>query len=273
MPYERTYHKNALLKLVKEKRMILQIDASAVMNNKDISYAAESLSKEGKIKREKVKIRYKNGNLNDAWLLYIPGINRNEILDYEKLLINKPFESPLKQYHCYKKIESPIKSQIEVMDVTNFNSNSEQFAVLRNDVIPIYDHNSERIINARELHEFLHVGKDFSNWIKDRIDRYDFTENEEYRVFTKSGENSKGGRPKKEYYLTMDTAKEIAMVENNERGRYIRKYFIQIEKEYKLQILQPKTNSIQALEMVVQELKRQDQRIDGIELKLKMLAE
>lgn len=75
------------------------------------------------------------------------------------------------------------------------------------------------MVNARDLHEFLESRKDFSSWIKDRIERYDLTENEDYVVFPKFGENSKGGRPKKEYALTLDAAKELSMVEGNEKGK------------------------------------------------------
>lgn len=83
------------------------------------------------------------------------------------------------------------------------------------------------------MHEFLESRKDFSSWIKDRIERYDLTENEDYVIFTEFGENPKGGRPKKEYALTLDAAKELSMVEGNEKGKQARKYFIACEKKLK----------------------------------------
>lgn len=92
-------------------------------------------------------------------------------------------------------------------------------------------------VNARELHTFLKVGRDFSNWIKDRIDEYEFIEGLDYIVFAKSGENPKGGRPQKEYALTVSTAKELAMVERNDEGRRARHYFIDCE--YRLSIVAP----------------------------------
>ncbi|MCO5072130.1 MAG: antA/AntB antirepressor family protein [Rhizobiaceae bacterium] len=85
-------------------------------------------------------------------------------------------------------------------------------------------------VNARDLHAFLRVGKDFSNWIKDRIDQYGFTENVDYVVFAEIGENSRGGRPAKEYALTLDMAKELSMVERNEQGKKARQYFIECER-------------------------------------------
>ncbi|WP_283785601.1 antA/AntB antirepressor family protein, partial [Campylobacter jejuni] len=71
--------------------------------------------------------------------------------------------------------------------------------------------------------------QDYSNWIKNRINQYDFIENQDYiieLVYTK-------GRPRKEYYVTLDMAKELCMVENNEKGRQARRYFIECEKRLK----------------------------------------
>lgn len=85
-------------------------------------------------------------------------------------------------------------------------------------------------VNARDLHAFLEVGKDFSNWVKARIEQYDFVENRDFVVFARSGENSSGGRPAKDYALTIHMAKELAMVERNERGRRARAYFIECER-------------------------------------------
>lgn len=105
--------------------------------------------------------------------------------------------------------------------------------LLENGLIPVYENEKCKAVNARELHNFLEVGKDFTTWIKDRVEKYGFIENEDFIVFTENGENLTGGRPKTEYILTMDTAKEIAMVQNNEKGSQARKYFIAIEKKYK----------------------------------------
>lgn len=93
--------------------------------------------------------------------------------------------------------------------------------------------------NARDLHTFLEVGKDFSTWIRIRISEYEFTENQDFILLPKTGEQRKGrgGHNRKDYHLTLDTAKELAMVERNEKGRQIRRYFIECEK--KLRNIQP----------------------------------
>ncbi|ENT7263883.1 antA/AntB antirepressor family protein [Campylobacter coli] len=83
--------------------------------------------------------------------------------------------------------------------------------------------------NAREIFQFLNSLQDYSNWIKNRISHYNFIENQDYiieLVYTK-------GRPRKEYYVTLDMAKELCMVENNEKGRQARCYFIECEKRLK----------------------------------------
>ena len=103
----------------------------------------------------------------------------------------------------------------------------------------------QQTVSARELHAFLEVGKDFSTWIKNRLETLGSIENEDYlviqEVFAKIGE--KGGRPKIEYYLTLDVAKHLAMMEKNEKGKQARQYFIECERklrEHQLK-LAPKT--------------------------------
>ena len=80
--------------------------------------------------------------------------------------------------------------------------------------------NAVNTVNARELHAFLEVGKDFSTWLKDRIEQYNFIENQDFIIFPETGEKSGRGRPAKEYYLSLDMAKELAMVERNEKGKH-----------------------------------------------------
>ncbi|MFG1247610.1 antA/AntB antirepressor family protein [Xanthobacter flavus] len=85
-------------------------------------------------------------------------------------------------------------------------------------------------VDARELHAFLQVGRDFSNWIKDRIAQYGFEQGRDFEVFAETGENPSGGRPSKEYAITIDMAKELSMVERNEQGKKARAYFIECER-------------------------------------------
>ena len=91
-------------------------------------------------------------------------------------------------------------------------------------------------VNARELHAFLESRQDFSTWIKSRIEKYGFVENQDFVVFHKKMENPQGGRPAIEYQISLDMAKELAIVERNDKCKQDRKYFIECEK----QLQQPK---------------------------------
>ena len=95
----------------------------------------------------------------------------------------------------------------------------------------IIDGINQLAVNARDLHKFLKVGRRFTTWIQGRIAEYGFAENLDFISFSQSGEKPKGGRPTVEYHLTLDMAKELAMVENNEEGRKVRRYFIRCEKD------------------------------------------
>jgi anti-repressor protein len=90
--------------------------------------------------------------------------------------------------------------------------------------------NEKGLVSARELHEFLEIKKDFTDWFKYRVGQYDF-ENE--KDFTPILGKSTGGRPSKDFAVTIDMAKELSMLENNEKGKQARKYFINCEKELK----------------------------------------
>ena len=90
-------------------------------------------------------------------------------------------------------------------------------------------------VNARDLHRFLGVKSRFDDWIKNRIKDFEFTEHKDFEVFLNSQENPQGGRPPRDYALTMDMAKELAMVERTPRGKQARLYFIEVEKSWRSQ--------------------------------------
>jgi anti-repressor protein len=86
------------------------------------------------------------------------------------------------------------------------------------------------LVNARDLHRFLGTGKDFTNWIKKRIDEYRFTEGRDFSPILAKTSSEFGGRPKTEYHLTLRMAEHLAMVEKSKRGQQVRDYFIEMEK-------------------------------------------
>ncbi len=86
-------------------------------------------------------------------------------------------------------------------------------------------------VNARELWQKLGVKTQFKDWMPRRIEEFGFEEGKDFSsILSKSH-----GRPSKEYIISIEMAKELAMVENNERGRKIRRYFIEVEKQYRKQ--------------------------------------
>ncbi|MGP2977712.1 antA/AntB antirepressor family protein [Serratia nevei] len=117
---------------------------------------------------------------------------------------------------------------------------------MNSQLIPVFDgdisNESTLLCDARELHRHLEVGKHFASWIKERIAEYGFVENQDYILIsqireTKTGRG--GDRRSKDYHLTLDTAKELAMVERNEKGRQVRRYFIECEKRAHKQVELP----------------------------------
>lgn len=108
-------------------------------------------------------------------------------------------------------------------------------------LIPVFNGtvSNETILlcNARDLHAFLEVGKRFATWITERISEYEFVENQDFLIISQNREKIGRGRPAKDYHLTLDTAKELAMVERNEKGRQIRRYFIECEKKLQQKIV------------------------------------
>lgn len=81
-------------------------------------------------------------------------------------------------------------------------------------------------INARELHAFLQSGQEFRHWIRDRIEQYGFVR---YADFITEEKMIRGGRAV-DFHITIDMAKELAMVERNEQGKRARQYFIECER-------------------------------------------
>jgi phage anti-repressor protein len=133
-----------------------------------------------------------------------------------------------------------------------------------NELIKVVERDDKQAVSARDLHGILEVGRDFSNWIKDRIEKYGFAEGEDYSpnlanrsdglpdLGKSTGENliprhgsedfcspnlaskstGRGGHNKIDYLLSVGMAKEIAIVENNEKGREIRRYLIKVEEAW-----------------------------------------
>ncbi len=101
-----------------------------------------------------------------------------------------------------------------------------------NDLIKVSDINNPFPVNARDLHKSLEVGTRFNDWITRQIEKYGFIESKDFYSTMSKTNSETGGRPSKDYLLSLPTAKELCMVENNEAGRRVRRYLIKVEEAW-----------------------------------------
>ena len=102
-----------------------------------------------------------------------------------------------------------------------------------NDLIPISYENPERpTVSGRELHDFLNIETPYAKWFG-RMTEYGFEEGEDYaEVLDKNVQNPAGGRPSTDHQLTIPMAKELCMIQRNERGKQARQYFLAVEAQW-----------------------------------------
>ena len=97
-----------------------------------------------------------------------------------------------------------------------------------NELIKITYDNDRPTVSARELHEFLEVDTRYNDWFL-RMCEYGFSEGIDFYSFLSK---STGGRPAQDAQLTIDKAKEVCMLQRNDKGKQARQYFIQLEKDW-----------------------------------------
>ena len=138
-----------------------------------------------------------------------------------------------------------------------------------NQLIPLHsqtiDGNAVETVNARELHAFLEVQTRFNDWIARRVKDYGFTENIDYvcltqKRVTQTSEGKEGAAVEQVHYVSLDMAKELAMVERNEKGKQARQYFIECERKLRetQAKLAPKTY-VEALRTLADEVEAHEQ--------------
>lgn len=108
----------------------------------------------------------------------------------------------------------------------------DELRMIENELVPVYETSTgEKVVYGTELHKVLEVKSNYREWIKRRFAECDAREDGDYTSVEIS--TVSGGTPKKEHIIKLDTAKEMAMLERNEKGKQVRRYFIQVEKKYK----------------------------------------
>lgn len=117
-----------------------------------------------------------------------------------------------------------------------------------NELIKINYESDRPTVLARDLHEFLEVETPFNKWFS-RMCEYGFTDGADFQTFLSE---STGGRPATDAQITIDMAKEICMLQRNEKGKQARQYFLQLEREWN----SPEAVMSRALRMAEERLER-----------------
>lgn len=117
-----------------------------------------------------------------------------------------------------------------------------------NELIKINYESDRPTVLARDLYDFLEVKTAYKDWFP-RMCEYGFTEGEDFCSFLSE---STGGRPATDAQLTIDMAKEICMLQRNEKGKQARQYFLQLEREWN----SPEAVMSRALRMAEERLER-----------------
>ena len=99
------------------------------------------------------------------------------------------------------------------------------------DLIPINYDSDRPTVLASNLHDFLEVQTAFKDWFP-RMCEYGFTDGQDYCSFLSVRSDGLPGRQKRDAQLTIDMAKEICMLQRNERGKQARQYFIAVENQW-----------------------------------------
>lgn len=146
-----------------------------------------------------------------------------------------------------------------------------ELMMIENELVPVYETSTgEKVVYGSELHVALGAPSVYREWVKRRLADIDAIENDDFEgveIPTPSGQT------RKDHLIKLDTAKEMAMLERNEKGKQVRRYFIQIEKKYKesdidRQQLSPQMrmlmNMVEAQARNELNLKRQSEKIDHI---------
>lgn len=140
----------------------------------------------------------------------------------------------------------------------------QNLTVIENELVPVYETSiGEKVVYGTELYECLGSKRQYTDWIKGRLQECDAIEDEDYQSFSQNSEKPTGGRPKLEYIIKLDTAKEMAMLERNEKGKQVRRYFIKVEKKYREGNARPRT-ALEQLMLQSQAILEVNEKVDDV---------
>ena len=119
----------------------------------------------------------------------------------------------------------------------------QDLKVIENELVPVYETDTgEKVVNGRELYAVIGSKQKFVDWVQTRLTDCDAIEEKDFVIILG---RSDSGRNTKEFTIKLDTAKEMAMLERNDKGKKVRRYFIEVEKRHQLQISTAVTPTIE----------------------------
>ena len=131
-----------------------------------------------------------------------------------------------------------------------------------NELIKITYNNDRPAVSARDLHDFLEVKTAYKDWFP-RMCEYGFTEGEDFNPLKIERVQNEGermvARTVDDAVLTIDMAKELCMIQRNEKGKQARQYFLQIEKDWN----SPEKVMARALQIAGDKLKRLENKVEA----------
>ena len=140
----------------------------------------------------------------------------------------------------------------------------QNLRVIENELVPVYETSTgEKVVYGTELHTVLEVKSNYRDWIRNRLTDCEAVEGDDYeaaKILAPSGQS------KNEHIIKLDIAKEMAMLERNEKGKQVRRYFIQVEKKYK-----EKSTDLSDLSVELQAIIMHDKKIQRIETRMDKL--
>lgn len=145
--------------------------------------------------------------------------------------------------------------------------------VIENELVPVYETSTgEKVVYGSELHEVLGVRTPYKDWSTRRLNDIDAVEIEDFEAAQICAPS---GQTKKDHIIKLDIAKEMAMLERNDKGKEVRRYFIRVEKKYKAASLATQELSPQLQVMINLEIeqKRQAEKIEHVEERIESIRE
>lgn len=139
----------------------------------------------------------------------------------------------------------------------------QNLTVIENELVPVYETSTgEKVVYGSELHEVLGVRTPYKDWSSRRLSDVDAIENEDFEAAQICAPS---GQTKKDHIIKLDTAKEMAMLERNEKGKQVRRYFIQVEKKYKESTLADLSPELKAVIIVDKRITKVEKKVEHLE--------